>query len=197
MEKILTDGFRIWFLILYAIGIVVILVKFIPVRRRQDVFEKQIVDSRRLLPMICLPVDWLVPPLILLSGIGQVPAIWPLLRVLGFGLSLYAFVILAWVPHVLGRFLIPQAAVFPDHALVTSGPFRFLRHPSFSGALALWLSAGLGTLNWLLSILWLPLVAGKTIQARAEEELLHTKFGSVYEEYVQKTGRFIPRFWTH
>jgi protein-S-isoprenylcysteine O-methyltransferase len=194
MEKILIDGLRIWFLLLYAIGIAVVLVKFIPVRRHQEVFEKRIVDSRRLLPMICLPVDWLIPPLILLWGIGQLPAIWPLLRVLGFGLSLYAFIILAWVPRVLGRFLIPQAAVFPDHALVTSGPFRFLRHPSFSGALALWLGAALGTLNWLLFVLWLPLVAAKTIQARAEEELLHTKFGSVYEEYSRKTGRFFPKF---
>ena len=195
MEKILTDGLRIWFLALYAIGIIVILIKFIPVQRRQQVFEKQILDSRRLLPMICLPIDWLVPPLILLSGIGQVPAIWPLLRVLGFGLSLYAFIILVWASRVLGRFLIPQAAVFSDHMLVTSGPFRFLRHPSFSGALALWLGAALGTLNWLLFVLWLPLVVGKTIQARAEEELLQTKFETVYEEYARKTGRFIPKFW--
>ena len=154
MEKILTDGLRIWFLALYAIGIIVILVKFIPVQRSQQVFEKRIVDSRRLLPMICLPVDWLVPPLIVLSGIGQVPAIWPPLRVLGFGLSLYAFGILVWVPRALGRFLIPEAAVFPDHMLVTSGPFRFLRHPSFSGALALWLGTALGTLNWFLFVLW-------------------------------------------
>jgi protein-S-isoprenylcysteine O-methyltransferase len=197
MEKILTDGLRIWFLGLYAIGIIVILIKFIPVQRRQQVFENRIADRRRLLPMICLPVDWLVPPLIVLSGIGQVPAIWPLLRVLGFGLSLYAFIILAWVPRALGRFLIPQAAVFPDHALITSGPFRFLRHPSFSGALALWLGTALGTLNWSLFVLWFPLVVGKTIQARAEEEILHTKFGSVYEEYSRKTGRFIPKFSTH
>ena len=47
MEKILTDGLRIWFLALYAIGIIVILIKFIPVQRRQQVFEKRIVDSRR------------------------------------------------------------------------------------------------------------------------------------------------------
>ena len=79
--------------------------------------------------------------------------------------------------------------------LVTSGPFRFLRHPSFSGALALWLGAALGTLNWLLFVLWLPLVVGKTIQARAEEELLQTKFEAVYEQYARKTGRFIPKFW--
>jgi protein-S-isoprenylcysteine O-methyltransferase len=195
MEKIMTDGLRIWFLALYAIGIVVLLIKFIPARPREKIVEKQIVDSRRLLPMICLPVDWLVPPLILLSGIGQLSAGWPLMRVIGFVLSLYALVILAWVPRVLGRFLVPQAVVFPDHALVTSGPFRFVRHPSFSGALALWLSTGLGMGNWLLVVLWLPLVVGKTIQARAEEELLHAKFGSVYEAYARQTGRFIPRLW--
>ncbi len=197
MERVMTDGLRIWVLSLYAIGIMVLLIKFIPIRHRRVIVEKQIVDSRRLLPMICLPVDWLVPPLIILSGAGKIVAGWPMLRVLGFGLSLYALAILVWVPRVLGRFLIPQAAVFPDHVLVTSGPFRFLRHPSFSGALALWLGAALSTLNWLLLVLWLPLVAAKTIQARAEEELLHAKFGSVYEEYARKTGRFIPKFWTH
>ena len=195
MEKLITDGLRIWFLVLYAIGIVVILVKFIPARHHGEVFEKKISDSRCLLPMICLPVDWLVPPLILLSGAGQIQAGWPLLRIVGFGLSLYAFAILAWVPRVLGRFLIPQAAVFPDHMLITSGPFRFLRHPIFSGALALWLGTGLGTLSWLLLVLWPLLVAGKTIQARAEEEVLYTKFGSTYEAYVRQTGRFIPKFW--
>jgi protein-S-isoprenylcysteine O-methyltransferase Ste14 len=51
----------------------------------------------------------------------------------------------------------------------------------------------LGNLNWLLIALWIPLVAAKTIQARAEEELLHAKFGSAYEAYAQQTGRFIPK----
>lgn len=195
MEWVMTDGLRIWFLVLYAIGIVVLLIKFIPARLGEKAFEKRIVDSRRLLPMICLPIDWLVPPLILLSGIGQLSAGWPFIRILGFALSLCAFFILAWVPRVLGRFLVPQAVVFSDHALVTSGPFRFVRHPSFAGALALWLSTALGTLNWLLFVLWFLLVVAKTIQAQAEEELLHTKFGSVYEAYTRQTGRFIPKIW--
>jgi protein-S-isoprenylcysteine O-methyltransferase len=195
MEKIMTDGLHIWFLVLYAIGIVVLIIKFVPARPREKVVEKQIIDTRRLLPMICLPVDWLVPPIILLSGIGQLSAAWPLIRILGFALSLYAFVILVWVPRVLGRFLVPQAVVFTDHALITSGPFRFVRHPSFSGALALWVGTALGTLNWLLLVLWFLLVVGKTIQAQAEEELLHTKFGSAYEAYTRQTGRFFPKIW--
>lgn len=181
MGTILTDGLRLWFLILYALGIVVLFIKFILARSREKAVEKRIADRRRFLPMIFLPVDWFVPPLLVLSGIGQLSDGWPIIRLLGFALSLYALVILLWVPQVLGRFLIPQAAVFPDHALVTVGPFQFLRHPSFSGALALWLGTALGTLNWLLVVLWLPLVAGKTIQARAEEEILRAKFGGAYE----------------
>jgi len=195
MEWIMTDGLRIWFLVLYAIGIITLLIKFVPTRDRAKAAERRIEDSRRLLPMIFLPVDWFVPPLILLSGIGQLSAVWPPVRILGFALSLYGLIILTWVPRVLGRFLVPQAAVFSDHVLVTAGPFRFLRHPSFSGALALWLGTALGTLNWLLLALWFLLVVGKTIQARTEEELLRTKFGSAYEAYTRQTGRFIPKIW--
>ncbi len=195
MEKIMTDGLRIWFLVLYAIGIISLLIKFIPTRDRAKAAEKRIEDSRRLLSMIFLPVDWFVPPLLLLSGAGQLSTAWLPVRILGFALSLYGLIILTWVPRVLGRFLVPQAAVFPDHVLVTAGPFKLIRHPSFSGALALWLGTALGSLNWLLFALWFLLVVGKTFQARTEEELLRAKFGSTYDAYTQQTGRFIPKFW--
>ncbi len=194
MEKIVTDWFRIWLLCLYALGIVGILIKFIPARTREKGIEKRIADRRRFFPLIFLPIDWLIPPLIVLTGIGRLPALWPIIRLIGFALSLYALVILLWVPRVLGRFLIPQAAVFPDHELVTAGPFKFLRHPSFSGALALWLGTALGTLNWLLFVLWFPLLIGKTMQAQAEEEILYAKFGTAYAAYAQRTWRFVPRF---
>ncbi len=195
MENTMINGLRIWFLALYAIGIITLLIKFVPTRDRAKAAERRIEDSRRLLPMIFLPVDWFVPPLLLLSEIGQLSASWPLIRLLGFALSLYGLIILTWVPRVLGRFLVPQAAVFPDHVLVTAGPFKLIRHPSFSGALALWLGTALGSLNWLLFALWFLLVAGKTIQARTEEELLRVKFGSTYDAYTRQTGRFIPKFW--
>ena len=194
MEKVVTDWFRIWFLALYALGIVVLFIKFILARPREKAVERRITDWRRFFPLIFLPVDWFVPPIIVLSGIGRLSALWPIIRILGFALSLYALVILVWVPRVLGRFLVPQAVAFPDHELVLAGPFKYLRHPGFSGALALWLGTALGLLNWLLLALWFLLIAGKTIQARAEEEILRAKFGSVYEAYAQRTWRFVPRF---
>src|SRR5947199_3166177 len=46
-----------------------------------------------------------------------------------------------WVALTFGRFLVPRAVVFEGHRLVTSGPYRLLRHPDYSAILALWLGA--------------------------------------------------------
>lgn len=98
--------------------------------------------------------------------------------------------------RTLGRFAVPGAGIFRDHKLITSGPFQFVRHPLYSAAITLWLGAGLGTLNWLLLVLWPVFVAIVIfVPVRHEEELLHEKFGTDYEEYAQQTGRLIPRFW--
>ncbi|MCB0176266.1 MAG: isoprenylcysteine carboxylmethyltransferase family protein [Anaerolineae bacterium] len=188
------NRFRLWFLALYTVGIVILLVKIIPARVQSEDVEQEISDNRRLFPMIFLPVNWFVPAVILLGQVGEVAADWLFLRTIGLGLSVYAVVMLAWSSRVLGRFLIPQAAVFPDHVLVNSGPFRVVRHPIYSAVLALWLGAAAGTLNWLLLALW-PLAAlGTTMAAVAEEELLHAKFGDAYEAYARQTGRIIPKF---
>lgn len=84
--------------------------------------------------------------------------------------------------------------IFPDHTLVTAGPYHFVRHPIYSAVLALWLGAALGTLNWLLLALW-PLMVGAVLgQARTEEEVLRAKFGEAYDGYAGRTGRLVPGF---
>ncbi|MFW6078503.1 MAG: methyltransferase family protein [Gemmatimonadota bacterium] len=95
--------------------------------------------------------------------------------------------------HALGRFGVPGVAVLRDHGLVTSGPFRLVRHPGYSAVLALWLGAGLGTLNGLLLALWPALVAVMYRVVREEEQLLRQKFGPSYEAYAEQTGRFLPK----
>src|SRR5829696_6839297 len=136
---------RLWFLALYAIGIVGFLSNVLRIRRHRPAFEQQIGP----LPEVGALVAWFLPPLIILSRIGRMTIEQPIVRVLGVVLSLYSQIMVAWTVRTLGRHLIPGLAVFRDHVLVTSGPFRWVRHPLYSGALALWLGAGLGTLNWL------------------------------------------------
>ena len=72
-------------------------------------------------------------------------------------------------------------------------PFRFLRHPAYSGDLALWLGSALATLNVLLLVLWPLYVLGATMQARVEDGLLEAKFGGEYRRYAARVGRFLPR----
>ena len=113
----------------------------------------------------------------------------------GVGLSLYGLAILPWTVRTLGRLAAPGPAVFRDHDLVTSGPFRLVRHPGYSAILAIFLGTALGTLNWLLLALWPLVVVGTYLSSRAEERLLREKFGKAYRKYAQQTHRFIPGIW--
>ncbi len=127
--------------------------------------------------------------------LGEIPGEWLGVRLLGVLLSLYAATILPWAATTMGRLLVPQAIMSHDHALVMAGPYRLLRHPAYSGDLALWLGSALGTLNAYLLALWPIIVIGVAAQARMEEQLLESKFGEAYRTYAQRVGRFIPRLW--
>jgi protein-S-isoprenylcysteine O-methyltransferase Ste14 len=93
---------------------------------------------------------------------------------------------------VLGHRFSGLVAIQPGHALVTSGPYRFIRHPSYLGLL-------IGTLGWALAfrsgvglvlaaLNLVPLIA----RIRAEEALLYSEFGTAYESYRSRTSRLIP-----
>lgn len=159
---------RFWFLALYAFGIIGFLSNVWRNRRGRPAFEQQIGP----LPEVGAFVAWFVPPLIILSGIGQMAMEQPILRALGVGLSLYSQIMVLWTVRTLGRLLIPGLAVFRDHVLVTSGPFRWLR-------LALW-----------------PLLVAAIIkELPTEEAMLRAKFGAAYDAYATQTGRLIPSLW--
>jgi protein-S-isoprenylcysteine O-methyltransferase Ste14 len=187
----MTEALRLWFLLLFGVGIAGFLATAVRFRGRRAMVERKSGPVPTPIPL----VTQFVALLILLTRTGELSSGWPLLRVLGLGLSLYAVVMLPWALRTLGRFFVPGVAVFRDHALVTSGPFRLVRHPLYSAVLALWLGAALGTLNWLLFALLPLVVAGLFIASGAEEAMLRAKFGTSYEAYAAQTGRFIPKVW--
>jgi len=190
----MTNALRLYFLGFYAISLLVFLVKIVPASMRVPGVERRAQGLARLLPAALVPLDFVVPPVIILTRAGAIDAQSIPIQTLGFLLSLYAAVMLLWASATLGRFLVPQAVVLADHDLVTRGPYRFLRHPAYSGDLALWLGAALGTLNVLLLALWPLSVLGTYFQTRQEEGLLASKFGAAYETYARRTGRLLPRF---
>jgi len=187
------QGVRLYFLAFYTISVLIVLVQVLPAAFRAGMGQHRPRDGRRHLPVILLPIAFLVPLGMIFFRIGEVQAEWTIVRILGVLVSLYAIVLLPSSAATLGRFLVPQAVVFENHELVTHGPFRYVRHPAYAGDLALWLSAALGTLNLPLLVLWPLYVLGVSAEARVEEELLQAKFGSTYRDYANRSGRFLPR----
>lgn len=79
-----------------------------------------------------------------------------------------------------------------DHKLVTSGPYRYVRHPSYLGYFLIFI----GLFFLLLNVVALvPLVAipGYVKLTTYEEQLLVARFGDEYAEYQKRTGLFLPR----
>jgi protein-S-isoprenylcysteine O-methyltransferase Ste14 len=186
-----TDAFRLWFAFAYAVGVFFFLALVYRFRSRRPTVEQRVGS----LPSPPALISWLIPPIILLAQAVQIPAEWMPVRVLGVALSLYAIVMMPWATRVLGRSYAPGPAVLHEHALVSSGPFRLVRHPIYSAVAALWLGAALGTLNWLLLAPWPMILTGVTRQSRAEEGMLRAKFGDTYNTYAAPKGRLVPKLW--
>ena len=189
----MVEASRLFFLAFYAISILILLVRVPPLAFRAAPAERGAEGAMRYLPILLLPMGFLVPPIAMLTRTGEIDVAWWVMRITGLLLGLYAAVILPWSASTLGRFLVPQARVSIDHELVVAGPFRFVRHPAYSGDLALWLGSALATTNLLLLLLWPLYVLGATVQSRAEDKLLASKFGDEYRRYAARVGRFVPR----
>ena len=190
----MAERLRLFFLAFYAISIVILLVRVLPLAFRAAPPERAAQGAMRYLPIFLLPMGFLVPPIAMLTRTGEIDVNWQAVRVTGLLLGVYAAVILPWSASTLGRFLVPQARVSSDHELVIEGPFRFVRHPAYSGDLALWLGSALATVNILLLVLWPLYVLGARMQSRVEDRLLESKFGNEYRRYAARVGPFLPRF---
>jgi protein-S-isoprenylcysteine O-methyltransferase Ste14 len=97
-----------------------------------------------------------------------------------------------WPVFVLGRRFSGLVAIQPGHELVTDGPYRFIRHPSYLGMIILMLGWGLAFRSAPGVILALLIIPPLIARIRSEEALLRTQFGEQYDTYCRRTSRLIP-----
>ena len=98
-----------------------------------------------------------------------------------------------WAVFTLGRFFTVDVATHDDHALVDTGPFRLVRHPSYTGLLLAFIGFGLSLGNALsLLVLMVPIVAALWYRMRVEEDALRQALGAAYDGYCARTKRLIP-----
>jgi protein-S-isoprenylcysteine O-methyltransferase Ste14 len=112
----------------------------------------------------------------------------------GAGAMLLGDILLFWAHRELGPHWSPLLEVYRDHQLVTSGPYRLVRHPMYTAWLLL--SAGLSLLsaNAVLAVTWIGgLLVVLAVRLPAEERMMVQAFGNAYREYQARTGALFPR----
>ncbi|MFL5892129.1 MAG: methyltransferase family protein [Solirubrobacterales bacterium] len=122
------------------------------------------------------------------------PGWWPIavgVPVFALGLGLRA-----WAFHVLGRFFKFTVVVQPGHEVVDTGPYRVIRHPSYTGLLTAELGLGIALGTWLsLPACVLPPLIAFSVRLLTEEQVLARELGAPYRAYMASTKRLIPGIW--
>ena len=117
----------------------------------------------------------------------------PWMRFGGGGLGVVAIGLFAWMFEHLGANVTATAQTRPDAQLVTTGPYRWIRHPMYAFGLIWFLAIILLTASWFIAITGTAGFSFLLIRCRREEANLIEKFGDEYRAYMHRTGRFFPR----
>jgi protein-S-isoprenylcysteine O-methyltransferase Ste14 len=111
----------------------------------------------------------------------------------GVGLSVLAGCLLFWTLRNLGRNLTDTVVTRKSHTLVSTGPYRWVRHPFYIAVALFMLANALAAANWFILVTGSGVVLLLVVRTRREEERLLLRFGEPYRAYVERTGRFMPR----
>lgn len=120
----------------------------------------------------------------------------PLQFWIGIALMLCGLAFRWYAIRALGRFFTRTVATREGQYVVDTGPYRLIRHPSYSGALLMFLGMGIAMTNW---AALLAIMAGAGIgyayRVRVEERALCADLGQPYRDYMRRTRRFVPFVW--
>jgi len=147
---------------------------------------------------IWMAADLTIPVGIIIgfTEIGRIHTERTLLGTCGIVLMLAGICVRWTAIYTLGKYFTRKVTILPDHRLVQSGLYKYLRHPSYSGFLLGDLGLGLTFSNWLsLIIIFVPTFAAAFYRMHVEEKALAQAFGSEYIDYCSATNRLIPKVY--
>ncbi|XAS78074.1 isoprenylcysteine carboxylmethyltransferase family protein [Dermatophilaceae bacterium Sec6.4] len=123
------------------------------------------------------------------------PARWGVFAV-GIVLMWAGIAVRQWAITLLGRFFTVDVRVQADQMVIDRGPYRWVRHPSYSGMILTFLGMGLTLGNWLsLFVLAVVPTGGLIFRIHVEERTLLNALGEPYRHYAASRNRLFPGLW--
>ena len=127
---------------------------------------------------------------------GHFPEAWHPLASLGLAMMWAGLAVRIWSIATLGASFRTTVEVDAGQRLVDTGPYRFVRHPSYTGILLLAIGYGLTLGGWLaLAILLIVPLATTIRRIAVEEAAMAEVMGDPYQAYKQRTKRLLPGLW--
>jgi protein-S-isoprenylcysteine O-methyltransferase Ste14 len=115
---------------------------------------------------------------------------------LGIAIVLAGVALRAWAIVSLGRYFRREVTIEPGQRIVRRGPYRVLRHPSYTGLFLIIAGFGLAFGSWVsAAVALLILLVGMLPRIRVEEHALAQAFGADYTDYANSTARVLPYVW--
>jgi protein-S-isoprenylcysteine O-methyltransferase len=132
-------------------------------------------------------------PFVLSSGPGRTDGVLPWF---GVAIGLVGLGVRAWGMRTLGNAYSRNLRTSDDQHLVTTGPYRYVRHPGYLGSVLVWVGAALAFGNWLVAGLTaVLLLAAYLWRIFSEEAMLRDHFGGEWCSYAARTARLLPGVW--
>jgi protein-S-isoprenylcysteine O-methyltransferase Ste14 len=101
-----------------------------------------------------------------------------------------------WAVVLLGQFFTVDVRVQPGQTVVDRGPYRWVRHPSYTGLIAVFVGLGLALDNWAaLAVLAVVPTVGLLVRIRFEERALLDGLGEQYRRFAAGRRRLFPGVW--
>lgn len=121
---------------------------------------------------------------------------WDWIATVSLILMVLGLILRSWAVLTLGRFFTWHVSVQSGQYVIQNGPYRFIRHPSYTGALLIYLSGPIflhAYWTTLLAIAVLPIAFIRRIHL--EETLLQRRLGEEYLRYCQRVKALVPGVW--
>lgn len=115
------------------------------------------------------------------------------LRWIGAIVGLFAILVGYLAHSTLGTSFTPYVQTRVEHRLVTEGIYSWIRHPVYASFFVLFAAFFLISTSWLLGVFALVYSVVIIQRVQHEEAMMIDAFGNQYRQYIQLTGRFVPR----
>lgn len=121
------------------------------------------------------------------------PTGWILFRSFGLALMLFGTAFNIWGRLYLNSNWADQVRIYDDQTLITTGPYRIVRHPLYASLIWMFYGAAIAYLNPLAALEnTLIFIPAMIYRSNLEENALRNTFGDAYSDYRKNTGRFFP-----